>query len=116
MKKLALILLVTVLAFGFSSQAMAADGNVSDGVLADMGLSGLQTMTDAQGDQIRGKGFALVWGFSVSSTNGAGSSNTSGAGYLAVGDNFAAGATATASFSAPSSFSAGGGFSIAGSF
>lgn len=88
MNKVALILLAAVLAFGFSGQAMAADGNVSDGLLADMGLASMQTMTDAQGDQIRGKGFAAAWGYSSAHVYGAHSTN----GYLAVGHHVAAGA------------------------
>lgn len=96
MNRIVLILLACVLAVGLSSQVSAADGNVSDGLLADMGLSGLQPMTDSDGDQIRGKGFVVVKGFSY-----AGGSFDH---YFKVRSNFAIGG----SFASSGGYTAGG--------
>jgi hypothetical protein len=57
---IAVLALVALLAV----PAMAYDGNVSQTTLAKMGLSGMKTMSDADGALIRGSGFALVFGFS----------------------------------------------------
>lgn len=113
MYKVALIMLAVVLAFGFAGQAVAADGNVSNGMLADMGLSGIQTMSDTQGDQIRGKGYASVWGGGYAAVHGAASAN----GYVATSSNhhsssLAAGANLSVAISR-CKWAAAGGFSVA---
>jgi hypothetical protein len=41
----------------FAGQAMAADGNVSSNMLAKMGLSNMQVMSDSQGTAVRGQGY-----------------------------------------------------------
>lgn len=43
-----------------ANTVMAAD--VSHQTLATMGISGMETMSDAQGMEVRGKGFVMVWG------------------------------------------------------
>jgi hypothetical protein len=47
--------------------AFAGDGNVSQGTLSSLGLGGIQTMSDAQGMQVRGQAsaFAAVKGTSL---------------------------------------------------
>ena len=47
-----------------------AAGQISDNTLAQMGLAGLQTMSDAQGSEIRGMGFAAVVGTNTARLNG----------------------------------------------
>jgi hypothetical protein len=51
----------------FAGQAMAGDGNVSQDMLAKMGLSGMQTMSDTQGSAVRGMGFCGCATLSVTS-------------------------------------------------
>ncbi len=48
----------------FAVPAMAYDGNVSKVTLEKMGLSAMKTMTDVEGASVRGRGFALAFGFS----------------------------------------------------
>ena len=57
-----------------------AAGQVPDATLSSFGLSGMQQMTDAQGTQIRGMGFAAVGGFSFASAPGSATGN----GYVGV--------------------------------
>jgi hypothetical protein len=52
--------------------AFAGEGHVSHHSLANMGLSGMKAMADAQGAQIRGLSVAVVGGFSSASINGVG--------------------------------------------
>jgi hypothetical protein len=54
MKKLALAVAVVGC---LSASAFAADGRISQGSLAHMGLQGMTTMSDAQGMHIRGMSF-----------------------------------------------------------
>jgi hypothetical protein len=60
---------VAVLAL-VAAPALAGDGNVPRGTLSSMGLSGLKTMSDAQGLKVRGMGaratvngqsYAIMW-------------------------------------------------------
>lgn len=44
--------------------ALAGDGNVSKSQLADLGLAGMNVMSDAEGMQVRGMGFVRVSGSS----------------------------------------------------
>ncbi len=56
--------------------ASAADvGQVSNATLGQMGLSGLQPMTDVQGLDIRGSGFAAAGGYSRAVWGGASTAN-----------------------------------------
>ena len=48
-----------------AAPAMAGDGHVSSQSLAKMGLSGMHSMTDAQGTQIRGLSIAVAAGGSI---------------------------------------------------
>ncbi len=62
-----LVTLAVAMLFGCVGQSMAADGNLSKSMLTDMGLSGVQVMSDVQGEEIRGKGWAASCGFSIAS-------------------------------------------------
>jgi opacity protein-like surface antigen len=53
--KNAIFALVAVLAVVVASPALAEDGNVSKTTLKTLGLNDLQQMTDAEGNQVRGK-------------------------------------------------------------
>ena len=82
-----LVALAVAMLFGCVGQSMAADGNLSKSMLTDMGLSSVQVMSDVQGEEIRGKGFAAAFGVGFAHVHGAGSIN----GYLAVGRHHASG-------------------------
>jgi hypothetical protein len=58
------VIAVLALVALFAVPAMAYDGNVSKAALEKMGLSGMKTMSDADGALIRGSGFAVAFGFS----------------------------------------------------
>ena len=58
MRSLLIVCLVACVAL-VAGTANAA-GQISDNALAQMGLAGLQTMSDVQGTEIRGMGFAAV--------------------------------------------------------
>jgi len=88
MYKSLLVALAVAMLFGCVSQSMAADGNLSDSMLTDMGLSSVQVMSDDQGQEIRGKGFAFAAGASYARVRGAGSVNL----YIAKGHHGAGGA------------------------
>lgn len=63
MKNLLLALLVAVIAVaGFSADATAADPAISSATLADMGLNGMQVLSDQEGMQVRGKLFNINFG------------------------------------------------------
>ena len=64
--------------------AMAEEGRVSSDTLAAMGLSDLAPMSDAQGQDVKGK---FAFAYSVSGTGVPGAFNVSGAG--ATGHHFA---------------------------
>lgn len=57
---IALVVAVVVVA-GFSANAVA-DQPISDNVLANMGLNGMETISDAEGMQVRGKLFNINMG------------------------------------------------------
>jgi hypothetical protein len=88
MKTLLSIASVVVLA---AAPAFAGDGQVSQKSLTKMGLSGMQTMTDSQGQQIRGLSIAVASGGSIAFLGvpggGAASVNT----YFAAGSKSASG-------------------------
>ena len=98
---LSIVMLLAVSA----GSAMADQGQVSKDRLADLGLSSIQVMSDVQGEQIRGKGFAAVAGYSYAHTYGAGSAD----GYIAAGHHFAAGGSISFAASRYSYAVAGGG-------
>ena len=58
-----------VLSFG--ANAIAEEGHVSQSQLAEFGLAGMDTMSDVQGDEIRGQGFAFAGSLSASGVPGA---------------------------------------------
>jgi hypothetical protein len=96
MKTLLSIASVLVLS---AAPAMAGQGHVSNQSLAKMGLSGMQTMSDAQGMQIRGTSIAVVAGFSYAHISGEGGSAGSVNGYFAAGHTSASGANLSAAAS-----------------
>ena len=49
----------------FAAPSLAADGNVSNEMLAKMGLSGISVMSDDQGTAVRGMGFVIAGSGSV---------------------------------------------------
>ena len=51
------LVLVAAIAFAFVGSLGADEGQVSDAALAELGLGGMQKMSDKQGEQIRGKWF-----------------------------------------------------------
>lgn len=67
----------------------AGEGNVSRSTLADMGLSDIAVMSDADGQQIRGQGFAFAASTSASALPGTFTANTA----IALGFNHADAAT-----------------------
>jgi hypothetical protein len=93
MKTLLSIASVLVLS---AAPAMAGEGRVSNQSLAKMGLSGMQTMSDAQGMQIRGTSIAVVAGISYAHISGEGGSAGSVNGYFAAGNHSASGANLSA--------------------
>jgi hypothetical protein len=111
MKYLLMTLAVVVI---FAGQALATDGNLSNDMLAKMGLSGMSVMSDAQGAAVRGMGYAAVYGTSYANLYGSGSVN----GYSAVsntGSNpYIAGGIAVSGVGNSSGrFVVAGGFSVA---
>ena len=80
MRSLLIVCLVACVAL-VAGTANAA-GQISDNTLAQMGLAGLQTMSDVQGTEIRGMGFAAVGGISVASSG----HSVAADGYVAVSD------------------------------
>ena len=92
MRSVLIVSLVVCLSMVAGMANAASPGQVPDATLAAFGLGGMQQMTDAQGTDIRGMGFAAVSGAEVvgKSVNG----------YLAVssprhGSALAAGAAVT---------------------
>jgi hypothetical protein len=71
--------------------AMAGDGHVSSQSLAKMGLSGMHSMTDAQGSQIRGLSIAVAAGGSIAFIGGEGGGAASVNTYFAAGHKSASG-------------------------
>jgi hypothetical protein len=74
-----------------AAPALAGDGQVSSQSLAKMGLSGMHSMTDSQGQQVRGLSIAVAAGGSIAfigvNNGGAASVNT----YFAAGKHSASG-------------------------
>ena len=80
MRSLLIVCLVACVAL-VAGTANAA-GQISDNTLAQMGLAGLQTMSDVQGTEVRGMGFAAVSGTNTARLFGSTASNS----YVAVSD------------------------------
>jgi len=67
MRKVAVtVFALMVLISGLSSRSVAEE--VPDGVLTQMGLSGMQRISDERGMQVRGEGFATTFGLGVAAT------------------------------------------------
>jgi hypothetical protein len=63
-----------VVALGFAGHASAAE--IGSSALGSMGLGGMKTLSDAEGNTVRGKGTsASVWGGSAASFRGQSSAN-----------------------------------------
>jgi hypothetical protein len=88
MKTLLSIASVLVLS---AAPAFAADGHVSHQSLAKMGLSGMQVMSDSQGQQIRGLSIAVASGGSIAFIGGEGGGAASVNSYFAAGHHSASG-------------------------
>lgn len=83
MKNLLAILAVVALSAG---AAVAGDGNVPQSTLSSMGLSGLKSMTDTQGLNVRGMGaIASVSGSSFAVQVGLGGLATAQSDYFGLG-------------------------------
>ena len=87
MRNVILTVVAVALVIGLAGNVMAADGNLSSGMLADMGLAGVTVMADTEGEKIRGKGFVIAGGFSWASI---GDLSKSANGALAVSHTFGA--------------------------
>lgn len=77
----------------FSGTAFADEGHVSGDTLAAMGLPGMVVVSDAEGLQIRGEGFAFAQSISASALPGTFTSNSA----IALGFNHADAATGATS-------------------
>lgn len=101
MKNVLIPCALAALLFGFVSLASAGEP-VAQSTLGNMGLGGMQQMSDEAGMTVRGKGtFAGVWGSSTANFHGQSSNN-----------NYEAGA----SWNHKSSFAQGSSLSFAGKF
>ena len=80
--------IATVLVAAIAGNALAEEGQVSQAQLAEMGLPGMTAMSDAQGTEIRGQGFAFA--ASISGSAVPGSFNLSPAAALGRRSAFAA--------------------------
>jgi hypothetical protein len=58
MRSLYLCVALCIMALAASTAVAADNGQVSSATLTQMGLAGMSTVSDAQGDLVRGKGFA----------------------------------------------------------
>lgn len=83
-KMLLALAVVAVMACG------AVAGEVSQGVLSDMGLANMQSMSDDEGMAVRGA-FAIVGGFSFASTPGTATGDAYAAGDFGWGPDLAVG-------------------------
>jgi opacity protein-like surface antigen len=76
---LVLCAVVSVLALTAGMANAANPGQVPNSTLAQLGLSGMQPMSDVQGTDIRGMGFVVVSGYALATTY----KSTAVAGYVA---------------------------------
>ena len=63
---------LAIVALFVCASAMAEEGHVSQAQLADFGLAGMSTMSDAEATEVRGQGFAFAASISASRVPGAG--------------------------------------------
>lgn len=101
MKKLTVLVPALALAVMMSANALAENGAVSEATMQEMGLGGMQVMSDQEALAVRGKGFlvpgsaSLAFGASYATIGNGGilSPNSTGAvnGYLADGTYMAGG-------------------------
>ena len=63
-----LLMVCVVLGLALLPSMANAAGQVPDATLTQVGLVGMQPMTDVQGINIRGNGFAMVSGFSFANS------------------------------------------------
>jgi hypothetical protein len=93
-----------------AASAAAAEPAVSPATLSAMGLSSMESLSDADGLAVRGKGtFANVWGGSTATWGGQTSSNNYSAGSSWLGKSSGAVGSST-SFAGKFNFSGYGGF------
>ena len=64
--------LISVLALTAGMANAANPGQVPNSALAQLGLSGMQPMSDVQGTDIRGMGFVFVTGYALAPTGSSG--------------------------------------------
>jgi len=62
--------IAALLVAGAGGAALAEEGHVSQAQLAEMGLPGMTVISDAQGEEIRGQGFAYASSVSASALPG----------------------------------------------
>ena len=62
--------IAAIVVAGMCTSAMA-EGHVSQSQLADFGLAGMSTMSDAEATEVRGQGFAFAGSISASGVPGA---------------------------------------------
>ena len=86
-------LAIAALLVAAGSTAFAEEGHVSNAQLAELGLPGMTVMSDAQGEEIRGQGFAYTSSVSASALPGTFTINYASA----LGHNNSASATGAAS-------------------
>ena len=98
MKKLLACMPALALAVMMTGTAMAENGAVSGATMQEMGLGGMQVMSDQEAMTVRGKGFIVPGSASIAfgasyATIGFGSSNSTGSidGFLADGTYMAGG-------------------------
>ncbi|WP_157605322.1 hypothetical protein [Schlesneria paludicola] len=99
-----------------SALSVQAAEPVSARSLSTIGLSGMRSMSDAQGQQVRAK-FAAVFGASTANATSGFTNATSTNGYVAAGGGTHGGVNVSAAYAngafTPAAYSAAGGFSIA---
>lgn len=60
MRKVVITIVCAIACIGLANRALAEE--IPDNTLAQMGLAGMQHMSDEQGTQVRGEGIALIFG------------------------------------------------------
>jgi hypothetical protein len=114
MRSLLMVCAVVCLSLVAGVASASSPGQVPDATLAAFGLNGMQQMTDVQGTNVRGMGFAAVGGITVAKAPGG---QLSANGYVAVSDPhhgsaLAAGAAGSVAASGVGVFTPGGNFGV----
>ena len=112
MRSLLMVCAVVCVALVAGVASAATPGQVPDATLASFGLSGMQQMSDVQGTQVRGMGFAAVSGFSVAQAPGGQISANNYVGVSATNNALAAGASVSVAASGVGIFTPGGNFGL----